>query len=754
MPKPISSTSSASSKSKDNDTTRGMAVIISHDIWKKLNSDETRVKTANNMKISELENVILQASHAYYNSDKLLISDDIFDTLVDILRQRSPNSTILKQIGSELPAGASNKVPLPYHLGSMDKIKPGSRELSLWLSRYSGPYTISEKLDGLSGLLIISLKHNDNKDLDSGDKDLGLDMRLYTRGNGKVGQDVSHLLPFLNPIDDKGKDVIIKELKKTMMNKDKKNVTKNANVHIAIRGEIILSKTRFESKYSKDYPKARSFVAGLVNAKAKKYDSQIYRNKASDMEFVSYQLITPKGLTSREQFDILDKKWGLSVAKNETIPKLDDVLQLEELLISYKDVSPYEIDGIIVADDSKVWPQPSSGNPKHSVAFKMALDDQTKETTVINVMYNVSKQGYLKPRVQFTPVMIGGDKIQYATGFNAKFIKDNKLGPGAKIKVIKSGDVIPYIKHVISPAKDGKWQEPELEYKWTDTEVDALVEDPSKNTEYISSRLTYFFNVMEVDGLRQGTIDRLIEAGFDSVNLILSLKSESLVNVDGFGNKAINNLLAAIKRGILNKEHPIEKVMAASGCFPGFGRRKIAAIINGLTANEKEMANKKYVTSLNNELTTQYDEGNKTAIIQMNRLTSIPSIAKITAKLFINNLNCFHKWLDNNDKVHVTPLTVISSEEKKANPANSKPDSKLKQIEGVTGKAVLFTGFRNASLENKLISEYGVSMKSTMSGQVELLVVADTSKKNGKMIKAEKLGIPIISVSELEKKMS
>lgn len=715
-------------------------------IWKKLELDT--YNTANAMPINELENVVSQANYAYHSTDKDLISDAAFDIIVDILRQKSPSSNVLGQIGSELPADANNKVSLPYYLGSMDKIKPGSRALSIWLDKYKGPFTVSEKLDGLSGLLIIKLKSSDNDELS---------MRLYTRGTGSIGQDISHLLPFLSPLSSKGRKAIIEHLKKQSSAKN--------DVHIAIRGEIILSRSKFEDKYVDAYPKARSLVSGLVNAKPKKYKSQVYRNKASDMDFVAYQIIEPVGMTSQKQFEMLEKTWDMLTANNETISKFNDVNHLEEMLVEYKDSSKYEIDGIIVSDNSRVWPQPKSGNPKHSVAFKMELEGQTRDTTVVNVEYNISKQGYLKPRVQFEPVTIGGDTITFATGFNAKFIKDNNLGPGAKIKIIKSGDVIPYIRRVISASSSGKWQEPDVEYKWTDSEVDALVEDPSQMPEYISSRLIYFFDVMNVDGLRQGTVNKLVNAGFDSVNLILSLKAESLVDVDGFKDKSTTKLLKSIKEQLLDKKHPLTQIMAASGCFPGFGRRKIATIVNGLLENMTDVhdddgsssgSEAKYIKRLQQELVVKYDKGDKKNVVTIETLSQIPSIAPTTASMFIANLDCFHRWVVANPKLHIQSLSEMVSEKKKLNKkvTPSKESKSMKKLEGVTGAIVLFTGFRDSNLEKRLVDEYGVTMKSTMSNQVTLLVVADANKKNSKMEKAEKLGITIMSRDDLVKKIA
>ena len=91
--------------------------------------------------------------------------------------------------------------------------------------------------------------------------------------------------------------------------------------------------------------------------------------------------------------------------------------------------------------NDKVYPR-KRGNPDRD-AFKMVLGDQVAEAKVVNVIWTASKDGYLKPRVQIEPVVLGGAKIEYATGFNAKFIVDKKIGVGSVISLVGSGDVIP-----------------------------------------------------------------------------------------------------------------------------------------------------------------------------------------------------------------------------------------------------------------------------------------------------------------------
>ena len=135
---------------------------------------------ATKVSIVLLEKLLRKLSISYYNTGKSIVSDEIFDILKDVLEKRDPKNPFLKEVGAPI---SKDKVKLPYIMPSLDKIKPSTNALEKWKNKFKGPYTTSDKLDGVSALLVF------NKD----------GQMLYTRGDGKKGQNISHLMSFDRP---------------------------------------------------------------------------------------------------------------------------------------------------------------------------------------------------------------------------------------------------------------------------------------------------------------------------------------------------------------------------------------------------------------------------------------------------------------------------------------------------------------------------------------------------------------------------
>jgi len=468
----------------------------------------------------QLTDILRLANQKYYNESNVM-TDNQYDIVKEYIEQKYPSNQAIHEIGAEVER---NKVKLPYEMASMDKIKPDTGALTSWMTKYKGPYILSCKLDGVSGLYTTE----------------GSTPKLYTRGNGKIGQDISHLIPFLNLPKTKG---------------------------IVIRGEFIIPKAVFLEKYKTKFANPRNMVAGIINHKT-------INDNVVDLHFVAYEVVVPHKKPS-EQMAFLG-----TINVERVLHKLVDKLSnemLSELLVEWRTNYMYEIDGVIVTDD-KIYPR-KSGNPEHSFAFKMVLSDQIAEAKVLNVIWTPSKDGYLKPRVQIEPIHLGGVTIEYATGFNGAFIYDNKVGIGSTIEIIRSGDVIPHIKAVTVPAPEPKM--PDVPFKWNDTHVDIMLENVSEDPTVKEKNITGFFRGIGVEGLSSGNIARLIQAGFSTVPKIINMSEPDFLKVEGFKGKLANKIYTGIHQKL--DEASITTLMAASNIFGrGFSDKKIEIILQEL----------------------------------------------------------------------------------------------------------------------------------------------------------------------------
>ena len=610
----------------------------------------------------ELSDIIHLANTKYYCDDVPLLADSEYDIIREFTLDKFPDNTIAKAGHTEcIIEGSKQKVKLPYELWSMDKIKPTTDALNKWTKKYKGPYVISAKLDGISALYVNTTEGP----------------KLYTRGNGIYGQDISHLIPYL--------------IKK--------------NVHdIAIRGEIIIAKEVFEKKYSKEFANPRNFVAGIVNKKT--VDPKIIK----DLDFVAYELIHPvlKPFQQMLQFPQIDFDHVKFDVKEEISNE-----KLSEILIDWRKDYKYEIDGIIVVND-EIYPRPTK-NPDYAFAFKMVISDQVVEAKVVDVLWTPSKDGYIKPRVQIEQINLGGVTVEYATGFNARFIEDNKIGIGAVITIIRSGDVIPHILSVVTPAEYVKF--PSVPYKWNDTHVDIILDNKEDDAVVREKNITAFFKNLEVEGVGPGNVKRLIEAGFDSVAKILAMNETDFLTVDGFKKKTADKLY----NGILEKiqKATLAEIMTASNVFGrGFGDKSFNKILE------------KYPNILTS---TESNKEKKSNLVQ------VEGIANKTADKFIQHIPEFIKFLDNaNLSYKLQNDDVVSTEFDETNP--------------LFKKKIVMTGFRDKTLLEKL-KDVGAENSATVNKNTFVVIVKeDKDEDTGKADQARKLNVPIMTLEEFNDK--
>ncbi len=651
---------------------------MSEIVKKLLKSNVEPIEVASELSVEELEKVIIYAADKYYNSSKSVITDTIYDILIDFLKMKEPKSQVLKNIGAKVKS--KDKVKLDYWLGSMNKIKPPSNQLEIWLKKYKPVYNLSDKLDGVSALL--TYKHDGQ-------------IKMFTRGTATEGMDITPLVKYLNLPE---WDVVSAYCKK--------NTIKGLTNLIAFRGELIIKESVFEKKWSKTLKNGRNSVAGLVNSKT------INPDLARDTDLVVYEVVDPF-YSIDKQLKIV-KDIGFITVTNKNINETLTYEMLSKYLKERRSSSEYQIDGIIVTSGGK-HERNIDGNPEYAFAFKDILEDQKAKTKVISIEWNVSKDGFIKPTILVEPVIIGGVEIKRVTGNNAKFIVDNKLGPGSQVEIIRSGDVIPKIEKIITKSKTNAL--PDMNYHWNETKVDIILDDHEESSSVLIKNIYYFFSKLETKGLGEKNVEKMVEAGLDSIPKILAADKERFLMVEGFGEKTAENLVGSIKKALTNV--PLAKLMAASNKL-------------GHGLGEERM---KQVLTIYPNLITEYKKWTKKEFVD--NIKEINGWEDKTASLLVSNFGDFIKFYNSISK-------YITLEEVK----------KVKTKKGeFTGKIVVFTGFRDKDLEIKIESQGG-KIGSSVSKNTDYLVVKDQTvidEPTDKVSKAISLGIKIITKENLNK---
>ena len=626
-------------------------------------------ESINELTIEELEKLIDYANDKYRNTNTPVISDEIYDIAVDFLKLKNPKSKLLKEIGGKVKS--KDKVKLDYWLGSMDKIKPVNlKEFDKWINKYKEPYYISNKLDGISAMIVY--RYNG-------------DINLYTRGTADEGLDITPLLKYLKNIPSWDK-----------VNKYKIKASKTGIV-LAARGELLMDKKTFEKNWSSTLKNGRNSVAGLVNSK------KINPKLASDTRFVLYEVIDPF-IKFSDQMKIL-KDLDFNIVTFKQINKINFEI-LSELLIKNKKESEYEMDGLIITNNEQLV-RNTKGNPDYAFAFKDILEEQKAITRVIDIEWNKSKDGYIKPTLIIEPVKIGGVEINRVTGHNAKYIVENKLGKGAEIEIIRSGDVIPKVENIIKPAK--KIDYPEGEWHWNETNVDILCDDLN-NKDILVKNIYYFFFSLDAKGVGEKIVEKLVNAGFDSILKIIKLDPTNISNIEGFKEKSANNIIDSIKKSLTDIS--LSKLMSASNKLGhGIGEERIKLVLE------------KYPNLL-----IDADKWSKTEFI--NNLKLINGWEEKTSTLFVNNFSEFKKFYNS-----LKPYFTLKKIKEKKIIKNK-----------YTDKTIVMSGFRDSELQKNL-EDSGAKITNSISKNTDYLIVKDQNtidENTGKVQKAKELGILII----------
>lgn len=602
----------------------------------------------------DIENFKNKCDEAYYNNSKNIINDWQYDILYDIYKQKFSNKKI--QVGCKL-RDKEIGVILPYWLGSMDKVKTNNTKIYEKLKSIDNNFITSDKLDGISCLLIV--KNNNTM--------------LYTRGDGIKGKDVTYIKDYINYIPD--------------------NIPNNTTV----RGELIMSKNNF-LKLQGNNSNARNTVSGIVKAKT-------IKNGIDKIDFIAYELIKEQKYqdTLLDQYKWL-KKTGFKTVNYKFWKQVPNIQNLTEELLERRN-GIYEVDGIIF-HISKKYIRNTDGNPNYAFAFK---EDTAIKTTVKNVLWSVSMNGLIKPRVEIEPVEISGAKIKYATGYNAAYIEKNKIGPGAIIEITRSGEVIPRILSVIKSAEKGKLPI-NIKYKWNDTKIDIVVVD--NNKEKNIKKIYHFMKCMEVMNVSIETIRKLYDSGYDNIFKILELQVEDLEKIDRFKKKLAERTWNCIHEKLDNVL--LENLMAGS-CIFGFGLGK------------KKL--KELVIKIPDIVETNIDNDFLKA-----KILAIEGFQEKTANKIIENIEEYRIFHHKISKY----LTIKRINENGI-------------VLNLQNKKIVLTGFRSKNLET-YITTRGGKVTTSVSKNTDIVVCRDKNSSSVKIQKAKEHNVEIYNEDEFKEK--
>jgi DNA ligase (NAD+) len=614
-----------------------------------------------------------EAKDVYYNGETTLMSDADFDALELELVDASLLTTTV--IGAPERAG---KVHLPTPMGSLDQLRTAT-EIQRFAAKYPNEVmVISEKIDGNS--LLLQYKS-------------GQLTASFSRGDGTRG---ANNLRHSQQIES-----VLKKLPFQFTG--------------TIRGEIVVAKRNWPSVQAtaaalgKVYANSRNFVAGFMNALES--DTALY----PFLTFVAYQ-VTPAhspALDKLEQFSILSRA-GFTTPEYLQRPSQGltehHLVELTRNMIAQSD---YELDGCVIEVNNGLLHvhsiDPNNLNPVHGRKFKVISEAASAETVVIQVEWNISKHGLLKPLIHFTPISLDGATITKATGHNARLIQDQGIGIGAIIRIARSGGVIPKLIGVV---KRADFVQPPNS-AWNDNQVELISITESSPEEQIE-QLTYFFQKLEVDGASSGAAEKLHASGVNTWVDLLCAPQSMYVSAIGAANgkKVFKNLHAALSNVSL------AKFAAASCAFDfGIGERKITDVLNQLGLDGSEFT----------IFTTTHEQ-----------FRALGGIQDISAGKLVAGFDKLHDQL-NALNARGGPVPKFSNA-----PQRMKKSTSGKFINQV----VCTTGVRLTPEQKSAVIALGGEVTDTLSSSVTILIAKDPTATSAKLDKARACGVQILSLAE------
>ena len=261
------------------------------------------------------------------------------------------------------------------------------------------------------------------------------------------------------------------------------------------------------------------------------------------------------------------------------------------------------------------------------------------------------------------------------------------------------------------PDKNIKWH-------WNETQVDAIIDNKEDNEDVRVKRIISFFDVMKIVGVGEGVVNKLVNAGYNEVKMILQLTPDIIAGIDGFQLKSATNIYNSIHK-VIDNDVNIERVMMASNIFGlGLGEKKFKLIVDAIP-----------------NFLEKWQKGQ----VHREDIMSIEGFSDKSTDIFINGMPKFIEWLELHKMIKLKNNNSSSTKVKQGS-----QDSKF------AGMVVVFTGIRNIDME-KIITDNGGVIGSGVSGKTTLVVAKDISENSGKIKTARDKGIQLMNIDDFAK---
>ena len=509
----------------------------------------------------ELREQLEYHARRYYVLDDPEIGDDAYDRLLDELRgieaehpELASADSPTRRVGGE-PVGRLEKVRHLEPMLSLGNVR-SEEELRAWVERMrnhlaregiSEPpftYVVEPKIDGLA----ISLVYRD-----------GALERGATRGNGEIGEDVTHNLRTIRSIPQRLSD---------------------APPLVEVRGEVYMSLADFTALNERRAEAGESTFMNPRNSAAGTIRQLDPADAAKrPLSFWAYQVGVTEGLSFTTHWEALEWLRERSFPVNRDIRLLGGEDEVVGQCLEWQQRRgelDFEIDGVVIkVDDLALQHRLGSvgRDPRWAVAWK--FPPTTAVTRLERVMWNVGKFGDLRPYALLEPIEVGGVRITKATLHNEEDIVRKDIRAGEDVIVLRAGDVIPQVispaPHVVEHSTRPEPTHPPVRCPFCDTptvkDEDAVfTKCPNRDCPERRRHLLRHFvsrGAMDIDGLGEKQAAVLLEQGLiENAADFYRLREEQLLELEGFGELSVKNLLAAIEA---SKQRPFARVLFALG---------------------------------------------------------------------------------------------------------------------------------------------------------------------------------------------